>query len=167
MQPHNFMFILLTLLCVPLVATAATYQRTGTVVKVSDGDTLTLQVKSKAFKVRLSEIDSPESCQIFGPEATAFARDAVLGKTVRVTWTKTDRYRRRLGTVELADGSTLNARLVGAGLAMAYTAYKPSAAIVALELEARRAHIGLWQEVNPVPPWTFRKLHGPCPVQKR
>lgn len=145
----------------PVFSDAFTF--TGLVTDVHDGDTVKIKTKRTSVKVRLSEIDAPEfPCQAFGPEARALATTLTLGQTVRVTWAKTDRYQRRLGTVWLADGTTLNARLIQSGLAWSYTAYKPSASIVAGQAEAREARRGLWQEVSPMAPWTFRKLHGPC-----
>ena len=56
------------LLLLLVLAAPAAWAETlvGKVVKVSDGDTLTLLVESKQVKVRLVEIDAPESKQAVG-----------------------------------------------------------------------------------------------------
>ena len=59
----------------------------GKVVGVSDGDTLTLLVADgasfKPVKVRLGEIDTPESKQPYGQRAKQALSDLVFGKRWR------------------------------------------------------------------------------------
>lgn len=57
----------------------------------------------------------------------------------------------------LPDGTMLNKELVKAGLAWWYCKYSMDQSLAQLELEAREAKIGLWQDPKPVPPWVFRK----------
>lgn len=62
-----FLF-LLYLALLPLSITAQEY--IGRVVGVSDGDTLTIiDSRKQQIKVRLTEIDTPESAQPYGPRA--------------------------------------------------------------------------------------------------
>jgi endonuclease YncB( thermonuclease family) len=49
-----------------LVPSVALADFTGRVVKVTDGDTITVLVHNKQIKVRLDSIDAPESKQAFG-----------------------------------------------------------------------------------------------------
>lgn len=78
------LFVLL-LLTAPLLAT----ELTGKVVGVSDGDTLTLLVPDgasfKQVKVRLGEIDTPESAQPYGERAKQQLSDLAFGRQARAS----------------------------------------------------------------------------------
>ncbi|NIP14240.1 MAG: nuclease, partial [Pseudomonadales bacterium] len=54
----------LLLLVACTTSTEADYQ--GKVVKIADGDTLTILVDSQQHRIRLSDIDTPERKQPFG-----------------------------------------------------------------------------------------------------
>jgi endonuclease YncB( thermonuclease family) len=89
----------------------------GKVVKIADGDTLTVLDKSnRQHKVRLIGIDAPERKQPFGTVSRQNLADLVFGKEVAVEWHKQDRYQRVLGKV-LLDGQDVNLKQVKAGLA--------------------------------------------------
>lgn len=95
------------------------------VVKVSDGDTLEVKYKSREYKVRLLDVDTPESVktgvpvQSYAKEASAYTKDMVLNKTVKLIFEKglKDRYGRLLAHIFLEDGSYFNAMLVKNGFA--------------------------------------------------
>lgn len=125
----------------------------GRVVRISDGDTLTLLVNRQEIRVRLHGIDAPEAGQPFGTVARKALADAVFGKTVQVENRGQDRYRRTLGVVRL-DGVDVNGGLVKDGMAWAYVKY--SRAYVAQEKDAREARRGLWVDAAPMPPWEWR-----------
>ena len=72
---------------------------TGKVIKVTDGDTITIRSDGEEIRVRLSGIDAPESDQPFGRESTKKLSSMVKRKEVRVETNKTDRYGRVLGKV--------------------------------------------------------------------
>ena len=61
-------FLPLLLLLVLFPATAETVYH-GKVIKIADGDTLTLLVNNKQHKIRLSDLDTPERKQPFGTKA--------------------------------------------------------------------------------------------------
>ena len=72
----------------------------GRVVGVSDGDTITiLNDRKQQIKVRLAEIDTPESAQPYGSRAKQELSRLVYGKTVSVKVQDTDRYGRKVGRV--------------------------------------------------------------------
>ncbi|SEA65085.1 thermonuclease family protein [Nitrosospira multiformis] len=95
----------------------------GRVVKIADGDTLTvLDGSNRQHKVRLMGIDAPERKQPFGTVSRQNLAHLVFGKTVAVEWHKQDRYQRVLGKV-LLDGQDVNLEQIKAGLAWHYKQY--------------------------------------------
>lgn len=148
--------MVLAMLAVPLMATALEWS--GTVVGVSDGDTLTvLTAEKRQVKIRLAEIDAPESKQAFGTQSKKSLSDLCFKKFVAVNDKGTDRYRRTIGRVR-CDGVDANAEQVRQGMAWAYRDYLTDQSIAELEAEAKSAKRGLWGDAHPTPPWEFR--HG-------
>ncbi len=126
--------------------------------KVIDGDTLVVQVgHGSAESVRLIGVDAPEVESRFrkgeplGDEARAWLVSQIGDGNVRLVAEAgredRDRYDRLLRYVYTEDGKHLNAEIVRAGFARAYTRF-PFAKqdrFVELELEARRNRRGLWR----------------------
>jgi len=52
---------------------------TGRVVGITDGDTLTVLVTQQQLKVRLADIDAPESKQAFGSPPSLRSRSGLCG----------------------------------------------------------------------------------------
>lgn len=130
----------------------------GKVVGITDGDTLTVMHGGRAEAVRLNGIDAPERRQAYAARARQMLGELTYGKTVRVNVTGRDRYGRTLADLYLADGRCVNHELVRAGLAWWFRRYAPrDRKLEAIELEAREARRGVWEEEEPVPPWEFRK----------
>ncbi|WP_297745676.1 thermonuclease family protein [Nitrosomonas sp.] len=157
----NFKRILfLVLLCIaflPLLATAQ--EHIGRVVGISDGDTLTiLDDRKKQIKVRLAEIDTPETAQPYGARAKQELSRLVHGKTVIVKVRDIDRYGRTVGRV-YADDIDVNAEMVRIGAAWVYRKYATDQNLYALEKQARQNRVGLWSlpEAQQVPPWEWRQ----------
>lgn len=127
------------------------------VVGVSDGDTLTcLTPAKKSLKVRLAQIDAPESRQSFGTASKENLSRLVFGKDVTLNIQETDRYGRHVA--EVFSGSlNANKEQVKNGFAWAYREYLKDQSYIALENEARQAKRGLWREANPIKPSDFRK----------
>ena len=133
----------------------------GKVVKIADGDTITVLTEDKEqVRVRLYGVDSPESKQEFGTKAKDFTAKFCFGKTVDINTIDKDRYGRHVGKV-IVDGTELNTNLVQNGFAWVYSQYCKDflycAKLQALELQARSSGTGLWADKNPTPPWNFRK----------
>jgi micrococcal nuclease len=122
---------------------------------VSDGDTFhgTLADGSK-IKIRLAEVDCPESTQAYGLEAKEFSLRQIKDKQVVAD---TDQYGRTVGRVKYGEGKDLSEELVRNGLAWHFTRYSSDATLARLEKEARAKKIGLWKDKNPVAPWDYRK----------
>jgi endonuclease YncB( thermonuclease family) len=131
----------------------------GEVVGISDGDTLTLLTATRQqVRVRLAEIDAPESRQPWGSRARQALSALVFRKAVVVTVQDTDRYGRTVGTVWVG-GRNANAEMVRQGQAWVYRQYLRDRALLTLEEEARQARRGLWSlpEAEWVPPWAWRR----------
>lgn len=145
------------LLCF-LLLTPHAYALEGKVVGVTDGDTLAiLDVTKSQHRIRLAEIDAPESKQAFGQRAKQALSKLCFGKHAEVRNTSADRYQRVVGTV-YCDGLNANSELVRQGMAWVYVQYasKPSP-LFALETTARTKKLGLWADPHATPPWEWRR----------
>lgn len=149
--------ILLSLLFLPCQGFADFSAR---VIGVIDGDSIKVLKEGKEEKVRLVGIDCPEKRQPFGRHAKEFTAAQSFGKEVLVQDSGRDRYGRTLAEVILPDGRSLNKELLKAGLAWWFRKYSNDLSLKELESEARMSKRGLWAEVNPIPPWEFRKAES-------
>jgi micrococcal nuclease len=150
--------VLLYFVLLPLIATAQEY--IGRVVGISDGDTITiLDDRKQQIKVRLAEIDTPESAQPYGTRAKQELSGLVFGKTVIVKVQDTDRYGRKVGRV-YKDDVDVNAEMIRCGAAWVYRKYARDQRLYNLEKQARQNKKGLWSlpEAERIPPWEWRKI---------
>lgn len=156
-------YLVLLCLCFLAVVPANVWAYKAKVIKIADGDTVTVQKNNgDLVKVRLYGIDCPESDQAYGNAATRFTNKAVLNQTVEVKVINTDLYGRSVAIIKY-NNTSLNAELVRNGYAWYYPQYCKSKnfcqQIERLEQNARSQNIGLWQDGNPVAPWNYRKGH--------
>lgn len=155
MNLRKLLFLAIFIIALPLHAE----QLTGRVVAISDGDTLTiLDSSKKQIKIRLGEIDTPESRQPYGNKAKQELSDLAFGKTATVEVQAIDRYKRTVGRVYV-DRIDINAELVRRGAAWVYSQYADDLLLYSLEHEARLNRRGLWKlpDKERVPPWVWRK----------
>lgn len=129
----------------------------GKVVKVSDGDTVTVLQHKQMYKIRLDGIDCPESRQAYGNKAKQFTSAQIFNRQVKVSYKKKDQYGRYLGTVYYAGGKNLNQELLKAGMAWHYKHYNQDKTLSHLEIVARNKRVGLWADRQPIPPWVYRR----------
>src|SRR5580692_3110939 len=88
----------------PALAAKPHYEITGQVVKIADGDTLTVLDESKTqHKIRLAGIDAPEKGQAFGTKSRENLAAKVFRQAVRVEVIYVDRYHREVGRIFLAE----------------------------------------------------------------
>jgi endonuclease YncB( thermonuclease family) len=151
------------LLWLIFACSASAISLTGRVVKIADGDTLTvLDAGHTQHKIRLLGIDAPESGQPYGTVSRQDLGDLVFGKPVTVDYDKLDRYGRIVGKV-LVNGQDANLEQIAAGLAWHYKYYQAEqsptdrAAYAPAEIDARKAGKGLWADAYPVPSWDLRR----------
>ena len=158
------MKLLLSFLLIFSVCTASASKiLQGKVVSVADGDTITvLDAEKIQHKIRLQGIDAPEKAQAFGAKSKQALYEMVHGKTVQVSFEKSDKYGRILGKV-LLDGQDICHQQIKEGLAWHYKKYQNQQPLVdreaysASETAAKNEKLGLWSDPRPVAPWDFRK----------
>ena len=126
----------LFLLCAAVATAADTF--TGRVVKVTDGDTITLLVDgNRQVKIRLAEIDAPERRQAFGRVSTEALASMVFGKDVRIVDHGKDRYGRTIGDVFVGE-TNVNYEMVALGLAWQYRRYSHSERLAEVDTRSPR-----------------------------
>ena len=136
--------------------TASSETLEGLVISVADGDTLTLQVGEQRYRIRLSEIDTPEREQPWGDEAKSALVSKVEAKRVLVTISDTDQYGRKVGKVWL-NGRDINRELVSEGYSWVYERYLVDKTLLNDQDLAKSEKKGLWSSPEPIPPWQWRR----------
>ena len=157
---------LLIALCCLAAGQVSALTYTGRVVKVADGDTITMLVEGhRQVKIRLSEIDAPESKQPYGKRSKALLSELVFGKLISAQVNDVDRYGRSVA--RLSSGRTdVNAEMVKQGAAWAYTRYQSDGRFAMWERNARAARLGLWglQRDQIKAPWEWRAAKRGVPA---
>ena len=151
---------ILALFAAPL-AHAADFR--ATVTYVTDGDTVWVRPVGggNRLELRLLDLDAPEGCQSFGPEARLALRERVQGQVVQVRTRGTDDYGRQLARIEHR-GEDVGRWLVRNGYAWSMRFHGRSGPYGPLEAEARRERKGLWAQGGALEPRAFRKRFGSC-----
>jgi len=156
---------------------AAAEALSGIVIRVADGDTITVvDGEGARHKIRLAGIDAPERDQPFGQRARQALAAQVFNRQVDIQWQRRDRYRRLVGKVLMADPACRAIecpRIFDAGLAQVhagmawwyrhYAAEQPAdeaRRYAEAEGQARQTRAGLWRQPEPHPPWDWRKSRG-------
>lgn len=155
--------VILGALLLLLHAGAIAATLSGKVVRVSDGDTVTiLDGANRQHRIRLAGIDAPETRQPYGQASRKNLASLIAGKEVTVESQKADKYGRTVGVVWL-DGKDICLEQVSAGMAWHYKQYAREQhaterqSYADTEQNARVLKVGLWQDRNPMAPWVYRK----------
>ncbi|EJL74283.1 micrococcal nuclease-like nuclease [Chryseobacterium populi] len=134
-------------------------QTSGRVIKISDGDTITVLLEgNQQKKLRLAEVDCPEKGQAFGKNAKQFTSDQVYGKTVNFIETDKDRYGRSIAMVYYDNGKYLSRELIKKGFGWWYFPFSKDTSLGKLQKNAQYRKVGLWHDVHAVAPWEYRKI---------
>jgi len=129
------------------------------VIAVMDGDTVMVLRDGHKIKIRLANIDAPESAQEFGKESRQSLLNQVLKKQVHINSRAVDTYGRMIAEIRV-DNHSVNEEQVRSGMAWEYSHFHRDKKYLALQGEAQQAHRGLWGSAsNPVQPEQWRKLH--------
>ena len=150
-------YLQIVLFILILCSNANSLELIGKVIKVSDGDTVTILTEDKTqHKIRLNDIDAPEKKQAFGNKSKDNLAKYIAGKTVTVQYQKKDKYKRVLGTIYY-NNTDINLQQVKDGYAWVYKKYSNNQTYHKAEKLARDKRVGLWIDKNPLEPWEFRK----------
>lgn|GEM_PF-2273278 len=147
------------------------------VLRVVDGDTIVVKFKEKNEKIRLLNVDTPESVHPdrrqntpMGKAASGYTRARLSGKTICLEFEKKKRgnYGRLLAYVIL-DGQNFNIELVRQGWSPYYTKYGTSFRFhknfVAAQKKARSGHRQIWAGKTPSPSAHLQTRHiSPAPL---
>lgn len=127
------------------------------VTKVTDGDTIHIEMDGRDEVVRLIGINTPETVdprrpvQCFGKEASSRMKELAGGKIVRLEYDESqnvrDAYDRILAYVYLEDEQMINRKMIAEGYAYEYTYLKPykyHKEFRELQVLARTSERGLW-----------------------
>lgn len=121
-----------------------------------DGDTIKVDMSGKTETIRFIGVDTPEThkphtpVQCFGPDAAAYTKSKVEGRTVRLLADpkddNRDRYGRLLRYIYLEDNSLLNKTLIQKGYGFAYISFpfEQKADFIKAQLTAISGKLGLW-----------------------
>lgn len=134
-------------------------QNTYAVVRVVDGDTISIIKDGKTVTLRLIGLDTPETVdprkpvQCFGKAASDKAKELLTGKMVRIELDASqgtlDKYARTLAYVFLVDGTFFNEYMIAEGYGHEYTynlPYKYQKEFKDAGARARAEKRGLWAD---------------------
>lgn len=129
------------------------------VTRVTDGDTIHIDMNGNDETIRLLGINTPETVdprrpvECFGKEASDYMHDLLKGAIVKLEYDPSQSYRdaydRILAYVYLEDGQMVNRKMIADGYAYEYTymiPYKYQKEFRDLQRLAQASHRGLWSE---------------------
>lgn len=150
-------FLIVMLLCgTPISAKIYTVENV-TVARIIDADTVRLNIPGQGEQtIRTWGIDCPEKKQRFGPQAEEFFASLIWGKPLTLKIRSKDQYGRLVAQI-FHEGKDIGLVMVRYGYAWHYVSVTKDKALAKAQAEAKKQELGLWQDKNPMPPWTFRK----------
>ena len=134
-----------------------------TVLRVSDGDTITVKSADDTFKIRIAGIDAPESKQSYGKESGNALRSLLKNRSVTVSCFKIDKYQRKICRIRTDSEKDVALAMISSGNAWWYKEFARDQTTIeqnlyqAAEKKAKKERVGLGTEDEPVPPWEWRK----------
>lgn len=147
------------------------------VVKVVDGDTLSIDMDGKSQTIRLIGLNTPETVdprkpvECFGKEASNKAKELLIGKKARIEKDPSqgdyDKYQRLLAYVFLEDGTNFNKWMIENGYGYEYTydlPYKYQKEFKLAESQAKSQKKGLWADGICDQPKQETKTTTPAPT---
>jgi endonuclease YncB( thermonuclease family) len=152
----------------PSPAAGPGYTLEGRIVRIADGDTVTLLgANNRQYRIRLASIDAPETGhgkdkpgQPYAQASRRNLESLVAGRTLTARCYEQDRYGRDVCDLPADGGETASRKQVAAGYAWANTVrhgeYLRDTSLPPLERAAREARKGLWAQPGAIEPWVWR-----------
>ena len=157
------------LLCVLLLVghcdTSVAQTISGRVVGITDGDTFTLLTSDKEqIRIRVAEIDAPESRQPYGNRSRQELSTLIFNKDVSLEIQVIDQYGRPVGR-PFVGSKDISAEMIRIGAAWVYRTYSNDEPLYDLERSAKANKLGIWSlhEYERIPPWEWRKTGHAAP----
>jgi endonuclease YncB( thermonuclease family) len=126
------------------------------VADTEDGDTLIVVRNSARIRLEIPEIDAPELDQPYGRDAKKKAAAMAKGKVVTIRAYGNLGRNYILGEVWLPNKKHFAKEMVRVGLAWVREGRSVLLELEQLQGEAKTAHLGLWGDEEPIPPWEWR-----------
>lgn len=130
----------------------------GSLLWVTDGDSLRVSMRGRDSEIRLADVDAPEREQPYGWQAKLRLIDLVRDQDLLIVPRDVDQYGRIVAWV-WAGNTLVNRELIASGAAWFFARYAEDDAFYHVERQAREARRGLWS--LPVEkrkePWVWRK----------
>jgi micrococcal nuclease len=125
--------------------------------KISDGDSIEVELDTGHARVRLNAIDTPEWDQPYGTQSSAALKALMpVGSEVELEVATQDQFHRLVATVWMTrDGQRVNVNetMLRQGHAWAFRRYMKDPKFCDMEEEARSKKLGLWAQ--PVSDWIY------------
>ena len=162
----SFLAAIIIFLALPFLSFAGQFK----VVRVYDGDTITVVGNGQEVTIRLVGIDAPEISGIkhvpgqpFSLSAKEYLSNLVLNKVIRVKFYGKDGSGKSLGEI-FADTANINIEMLKAGLAEVYRGTPPHNLEIntyrEVEREAKKAVKGIWVLRDQYfSPWDWREVY--------
>ena len=115
---------------------------------VIDGDTIKIEYQGRLESVRFIGVDTPETGQRFGSQATAYTKSLLNGRSVYLTFSgaRRDKYGRLLAYVYRSDGLFVNLKIICKGYGRTYGfSFKHRNLFLSCERQAQNARRGMWR----------------------
>jgi endonuclease YncB( thermonuclease family) len=144
------------------------------VIRVSDGDTIDVDMNGYTETVRFIGVDTPEThrpnspVQCYGREASEYTKALIGNNSVRLEAdpedTNRDRYGRLLRYVYLPDGTLVETKILSEGFGFAYTQFpfEKKQEFIDTETRAKQAGKGLWSACQVTIEGNGRKQTNPA-----
>ncbi len=126
------------------------------VLRVVDGDSITVKVDETNYRIRLAEIDAPEMDQAWGEESKYALQEKLGNEEVALEIIDVDRFGRLVARVFL-NGRQINREMLEEGHAWVYLEYLKDETLLDPEGKAKKKKLGLWASEAAVAPWLWRK----------
>lgn len=128
----------------------------GKVVRVIDGDSVSIQVGGEVFESRIFGIDAPEYNQPHGAKSRIALTKLLVGRTVNITDQGRGHYGRWLVSISLDNGTDAAEFMIRNGHAWA----DEGSGYAHLQRSAQGVRAGLWSAISVTNPQSFRMANS-------
>ncbi len=159
----KYLFLILSVLYLPLwvYATKMSSSSTGTIVSVTDGDTLKVQLVNWTWSetIRLLGFDAPESfatrfgyIECYGAESSEYLKQLLpIGTEIYLEFYWNDKYSRDLADVYIRSktGTLVTQNMLSRGFGWVYTKWiktKNYSMLLKTQIQAKKSKIWLWNK---------------------